>query len=225
MLPSSTNLKRIFANTQLATKQSITSGSGLYFAPVSSLGPGDAIDLPTEHVKIFEVPKVKFVLTNKQLKKKARKLKQAQKAKMAPDARSSDESGSSSTPTKAISQSHQLSTPALSDTVAPKTSECSTSLENKVSLATENEQPSMSSAKDRAEDSSSHHCGRLLAQQMEVGQRIELADKAFDALMAELNQQGIAVEAKYTGLMSGIRQWADTRQVPADVHATVSCLF
>lgn len=176
-------------------------------------------------MKRFEVSKVKFALTNKQLKKKARKLKQAQKAKVAPDARSSDESGSSSAPTKAINHSRQLSIPALSDTVAPKTSESSTSSENKVSLATENEQPSMRSAKDRAKDSSSIHCGRLPAQQMEVGQRIELADKAFDALMAELNQQGIAVEAKYTGLMSGIRQWADSRQVPADAHAPVSCLF
>lgn len=166
----------------------------------------------------FEAPKVKSALTNKQLKKKARKLKQAQKAKVAPGAISIDESVVPGAPIKATSHSHQSSIPALSDTVAPKGSECSTSSENKVSLASENERQSKPSARD----SSSDYCGQLLAQQM---QRIELADKESDALMAEPKQQGIVVQAKYADLMSGIRQRADAREVPAGANAPVSCLF
>lgn len=179
-------------------------------------GPGQqSVDVTN-----FEAPKVKTELTNKQLKKKARKLKQAQKAKVAPGAISSDELGVSGTLTEAISHSRKSSMPALSDTVAPTISECSTS-EDKVSLATGNEQPSKPSARDSSPD----HGGQLLTQQMEFGQRIEPVDMEFDALMAELRHQGIAAEAKYTGLMSGIRQRADAREVPADANAPVSCLF
>ncbi len=76
-----------------------------------------------------------------------------------------------------------------------------------------------------ARNSSANHGGQLPTQQMEYGQRIELDDMEFDALMAELSQQGIAVEAKYAGLMSGVRQRADARGVPANANAPVSWLF
>lgn len=167
-------------------------------------GPGQqSVDVTN-----LEAPKVETALTKRQLKKKARKLKQAQKAKVAPGAISSDELGVSGTLTEAISHSRQSSMPALSNTVAPPISECSTS-ENEVSLATGNERPSKPSARE----------------QMEFWQRIEPVDMEFDALMAELRHQGIAAEVKYAGPMSGIRQLADAREVPADTYAPVSCLF
>lgn len=164
---------------------------------------------------------MKIAFTNKQLKKKARKLKKGQKAKVAPGAILSDESGVLGAPTKVISHSCRSSMPALSDTVAPTISECNTSSEEKHKLATENERPSRPSAKD----SSSDHGGQLLAQQIEFRQRIEKVDKESDSLMAELKQQGKAAEAKYMGLMSGIRQWADARELPTEANAPVSCLF
>ena len=177
-------------------------------------GPGQqSVDVTN-----LEAPNVKTALTKKQLKKKARKLKQAQKAKVAPI--SSDELGVSGTLTEAISHSRQSSMPALSDTVAPTISECRTS-EDKVSLATGNERTSKPSARNSSPD----HGGQLLTQQMELGQRIEPVDMEFDALMAERRLQGIAAGAKYAGLMSGIRQRADARDVPADANAPVSCLF
>ncbi len=172
-------------------------------------GPGQqSVDVTN-----LEAPNVKTALTNKQLKKKARKLKQAQKAKVAPGAISSDELGVSGTLTEAISHSRQSSMPALSDTVAPTISECRTS-EDKVSLATGNERISKPSARNSSPD----HGGQLLTQQMELGQRIEPVDMEFDALMAERRLQGIAAGA-------GIRQRADARDVPADANAPVSCLF
>lgn len=164
---------------------------------------------------------MKIAFTNKQLKKKARKLKKVQKAKVAPDAILSDESGVLGASNKVISHSRQSSMAALSDTVAPTISECNTSSEEKHKLANGNERPSKPSAKD----SSSNHGGQLLAQQMEFGQRIEPVDKEFDALMAELKQQGKAAGVKYMGLMSGIRQWADARELPTEENAPVSCLF
>lgn len=220
MLAPSAGLKGIFANAELATKQPMPSESGLRFTPASSLRTGFTTDLPAEHVPNLEAPEVKTALTNKQLKKKARKLKQAQKAKVAPGAISSDELDLSGTLTEAISHSRQSSVPALSGTIAPKISECSTS-EDEVSLVTGNERPSKPSARN----SSADHGGQLPTQQMEYGQRIELDDMEFDALMAELSQQGIAVEAKYAGLMSGVRQRADARGVPANANAPVSWLF
>lgn len=195
------------------------SESGIHLTLASSPGPGIATNLLTEHVTNLEAPEVKTALTNKQLKKKARKLKQAQKAKVAPCATSSDELNVSGTLTEAISHSRQSSMPALSATGAPKISECSTS-EDKVSLS-ENERPSKPSARHSSPD----HGGQLLTQQMESGQRIEPVDMEPDALMAELRHQGMAAEAKYSGLMSGIRQRTDAREVPADANAPVSCLF
>ena len=168
----------------------------------------------------LEAPNVKTALTNKQLKKKARKLKQAQKAKVAPGAISSDELGVSGALTEAISHPRQSSMPALSDTVAPTISECRTS-EDKDSLATGYEPTSKPSARNSSPD----HGGQLLTQQIELGQRIEPVDMEFDALMAERRLPGIAAGAKYAGLMSGIRQRADARDVPADANAPVSCLF
>lgn len=161
----------------------------------------------------LEAPKIKIALTNKQLKKKARRRKQAQKAKMAPGPILNDESGVPGASTKAISHSRKPSMPTIS--------ECSTSSENKVSSETEIGRPS----KPSVTDSSLNHCGQLLAQQMEFGQPIEPADMEFDAHMGELKQQGTAAEAKYAGLMLGIRQWADARAIPADANAPVSCLF
>lgn len=185
--------------------------SGLHVTPASSLGPGIATNLPTEHVTNLEPAEVKTALTNKQLKKKARKLKQAQKAKVAPGAISSDELGVSGTLTEATSHSRQSSMPALSATGASTISECSTS-EDKVSLATGNERPS----NPRARNSSPDHGGQLLTQQTEFGQRIEPVYMEFDALIAELRHQGIAAEAKHS-------ERADARA--ADGYAPVSCLF
>ena len=193
---------------------------GVHFTSASSLGPGFATNLSTEHVPNLDAPEVKTALTNKQLKKRARKLKLAQKAKVAPGAISSDELDVSGTLTEAISHSHQPPIPALSDTVAPIISECSTS-EDKDTLVTGNERPSKPSAKN----SSADHGGQLLNQQMEHGQRIQPVDMEFDALMAELRQQGLAAEAKYADLMSGVRQQADAREVPVDANASVSFLF
>lgn len=209
----STNLKSIFANTQIATKQSVPSESGPYYTAAASLGPGDPARFPTEDVTSVEAPKAKSALTNKQLKKKARKLKQAQKVKMAPGAISSDKSGVLIASAEAISPSRQSSMQALNGTVFPS--------ENRNSLAPENEKTS----KPSASNSTSDLRGQLLAQRMEFRQRIEEADKEFEALMAELKQQGIAVEAKYAGLMSGFRQWADELEVPADANAPVSCFY
>lgn len=209
----SRNLKRIFANTQLATKQSLPSESGPYPTPASGLGPGDPSSLPTEDVKNIEAPKVKSQLTNKQLKKKARKQRQAQKAKVAPGAISIDEFGVQSASAEAISHSPQEPMPALIGTIVPS--------ENEISSATENERPS----RPNVSDSSSDLHGQLLVQRMEFRQRIEEADKEFEALMADLRLQGIAVEAKYAGLMSGIKQWTNEREVPADANAPVSCLY
>lgn len=193
---------------------------GLHFTPASSLGPGYATNLPTEHVPNLEAPEVKTALTTKQLKKRARKLKQAQKAKVAPAAISSDELDVSGTLTEAINPSHQSPIPVLSDTVAPTFSECHTS-EDKDTLMTGNERPSKPSAKN----SSADHGGQLLNKQMEYGQRVEPVDMEFDALMAELRQQGLAAEAKYADLMSGVRQRADARDVPVNADAPVSFLF
>lgn len=209
----STNLKRIFANTQLATKQSVSSESGPYYIPASSHGPGDTSSFPSEDVTNVEAPKVKCAPTNKQLKKKSRKLKQAQKVKEAPSAISSDKSGVLSASAEALSHSQQSSMPASNDTIAHS--------ENEIGFAAEDKRTS----KLGASDSTSDLRGQLLAQRMEFRQRIEETDKKFEALMAELKQQGIAVGAKYAGLMSSIRQWADELEVPADVNAPVSSIY
>lgn len=162
-----------------------------------------------------EAPKVKCAPTNKQLKKKARKLKQAQKVKEAPSAISRDKSGVLSASAEALSHSQQSSMPALNDTIAIAHSE------NEIGFATENKRTSILGASDSTSDLR----GQLLAQRMEFRQRIEETDKKFEALMAELKQQGIAVGAKYAGLMSSIRQWADELEVPADVNAPVSSIY
>ena len=209
----STNLRRIFANAQLVKKQSVPSESGRYYIPASSHGPGDPSSFPTEDATNVEAPKVKCALTNKQLKKKARKLKQAQKVKEAPGAISSDKSGVLSASAEALSPSQQSSMPALNDTIAHS--------ENKIGFTTENKRTS----KFGASDSTSDLRGQLLAQRMEFRQRIKETDKEFEALMAELKQQGTAVEARYAGLLSSIRQWADELEVPADVNAPVSSIY
>lgn len=160
-----------------------------------------------------EAPKVKCVPTNKQLKKKARKLKRAQRVTEAPGTISSDKSGVLSASAETLSPTQQSSMPALNDTIAPS--------ESKIGFPTENKRTS----KLGASDSTSDLRGQLLAQKMEFRQRIEETDKEFEALMAELKQQGIAVEAKYAGLMSSIRQWADDLEVPADVNSPVSSIY
>lgn len=168
-----------------------------------------------------EAPKVKIELTNKQLKKKARKVKKAQTAKLAHGAILSDTPGVLGASTKATSRPRQSSMSALNETIVPTNSGCSTTSEAKIRLATENEGPS----KYIASDSSSDLRGQLLTQRMKFRQRIEEADKEFEALMEELKKQGIAVEAKYAGLISGIRQWTDGWEASSDANAPVSCLF
>lgn len=210
---SSTTLKRIFANTQLATKQSLPSESGPYHTPASSLGPGDPSSFTAENVTNVEAPKVESALTNKQLKKKARKLKQAQNAKVGPRAKSSDKSRVLSASAEATLHSQQSSMPASNGTIVPS--------ENETNIVTENER----SSKPSASDSSSELRDQLLAQRMEFRQRIEEVDEEFETFMADLRQQGIAVDAKYAGLMSSIKRWTNEREVLTDVNAPVSCLY
>lgn len=168
--------------------------------PLSNLGLDDQPSPPAEGPTRNGVQSVEPALTNKQLKKKARKLKKAQNVYVAPVVAPRPKGPSQlSALAGAVGHSRPISPPASMNSEVTAFSENSTSSKTKDNSVTKN---------DRAPDDQGAHdlaataAARWVFRRVELGLEIQEADLEFKMKLVELMPQGVGMNSTVESAIS-----------------------